>query len=106
VHDLDCGLVETHGFELAEAFACDHDQDNRIYDLAFLRGSGYTCEALMMDHGPPSVAYLMRELPRVNIDADKLAPFGLRPGPWLQKVRRSRVSHEDTVFVEGRWKVA
>jgi ribonuclease Z len=101
VHDLHTGRVETHRFELAEAFATDHAEDGRPYDRVFLRGPGYTVEALLMDHATPSVAYVVRELPRVNVDTGKLAGLGLRPGPWLQKVRGPRATGEETVAVDG-----
>jgi ribonuclease Z len=52
-----------------------------------------------MDHGTPSIAYVVRETPRVNVDATKLAALGLRPGPWLQKVRGPRAGSGETVAV-------
>jgi len=99
VHDLHADRVETHRFELAEAFARGHADGERPYDRTFLAGPGYTVEALLMDHGTPSVAYVVRETPRVNIDTGKLTQLGLHPGPWLQKVRGPRAGEGETVVV-------
>ena len=99
VHDLHPARVETHRFELAETFSLDHADGERPYDCRFLAGPGYTVEAMVMDHGTPSVAYVVRETPRVNIDTAKLAQLGLRPGPWLQKVRGPRAGEGETVVV-------
>jgi ribonuclease Z len=101
VHDLYANRVETHRVELAEAFARDHAEGQQPHTVPFLQGPGYAVEGLLMDHGTPSVAYIIREQSRVNIDAAKLAQLGLRPGPWLQKVRGPHASDRESVVVEG-----
>lgn len=101
VHDLHVDHVETYRFELGEAFAQAHDAGSRTSDRKVLHGPGYQVEAFLMDHGTPSVAYVVRESPRVNIDTGKLAQLGMRPGPWLQKVRGTRADDAETVIVEG-----
>jgi ribonuclease Z len=101
VHDLHPGHVETSRFELAEGFAQAHAAGRRGYERTFLHGPGYTVDALLMDHGTPSAAYVVRETPRVNVDPSRLAGLGLRPGPWLQRVRGPRAGDAETVVVEG-----
>jgi ribonuclease Z len=101
VHDLHPGRIRTRRFELAEAFALAHDEGDRPWDRTFLEGPGYTVEVMLMDHGTPSAAYVVRETPRVNVDPGRLAALGLRPGPWLQRVRGPRAGEEETVVVEG-----
>jgi ribonuclease Z len=101
VHDLHADHVETHCFELTEAFAQGYAEGVRSYDRTFLHGPGYTVEALLMDHGTPSVAYVVRETPRLNIDRRKLAQLGLRPGPWLQRLRGPRNADHEPVVVDG-----
>jgi ribonuclease Z len=100
VHELHSDRVQMHRFELAEAFANDHDEGGRPYNHV-LQGPGYTVEALLMEHGTPSVTYIVRETARVNVDTRKLAQLGLRPGPWLQRVRGPRAGDEETIVVEG-----
>jgi ribonuclease Z len=101
VHDLSAGRVQTSRFELAEAFARAHDEGGRPGDRIVFHGPGYTVEALLMDHGTPSLAYTVHETPRVNIDTARLAALGLRPGPWLQRIRGPRADEAETVVVEG-----
>lgn len=100
VHDLHPGEIETSRFELAEAFREAHPEGRNCYDRTFLAGPGFTVEAHRMDHATPSVAYVVRETPRRNIDTAKLAGLGLRPGPWLQQVRNA-ADEAETVLVEG-----
>jgi ribonuclease Z len=101
VHDLHVSHVETCCLELAELFATSHANRQRLYERTFLEGPGYTVEVLLMDHGTPSAAYVVREKPRVNVDANKLAGLGLRPGPWLQRVRGPRADENETMVIEG-----
>ncbi len=101
VHDLHPGHVVTRRFELAEGFAQAHAEPDVPRSLTAVTGPGYTVEALLMDHGTPSAAYVVRETPRVNVDTARLAALGLRPGPWLQRVRGPRAADGETVVVAG-----
>ncbi len=102
VHDLHPGRAVTTRFELAEAFAQAHPEGEAAWDRTILEGPGYTVEALLMDHGTPSVAYVVREADRVNVDPARLAALGLRPGPWLQRVRGPQAAGDETVAVGGQ----
>jgi hypothetical protein len=86
---------------LGEVFAESHTEGERSWDRKVLEGPGYAVEALLMDHGTPSVAYVVRGTPRRNVDAARLAALGLRPGPWLQRVRGPQADDEEVVVVEG-----
>jgi ribonuclease Z len=101
VHDLHPGRMQSYRFELAEAFAHAHDEGEKAWDRTIFEGPGYTVEAFLMDHGTPSIAYVVRETPRVNVDPARLAALGLRPGPWLQRVRGPRADERETVVVAG-----
>jgi ribonuclease Z len=101
IHDLHPHHVETYRFELAEVFQQAHAAGQKRYERTFLAGPGYTIEALLMDHATPSIAYVVREAPRINVDAAKLAQLGLRPGPWLQRVRGPRGDEHETIDVAG-----
>lgn len=101
VHDLHGDRIETQRFELTEAFAQAHSEAGCDYDRVFLESAGYTVEALLMNHGTPSVAYIVREPARVNVVTSRLTGIGLRPGPWLQKVRGARATDSEMIEVGG-----
>src|SRR5262249_54231495 len=61
------------------AFARVHAEGEHAYERTFLEGPGFTVEALLMDHGTPSVAYVVREAPHVNIDTEKSPASGCGP---------------------------
>lgn len=50
-----------------------------------------------MDHLTPSLAYVVREKPRSNIDVSELQTLGLRPGPWLKQLKEATPALE---FIE------
>lgn len=46
-----------------------------------------TVEAALLDHKVVSIAYAVTEHPHMNVREDALAASGLRPGPWLNKLK-------------------
>jgi ribonuclease Z len=101
VYDLHPDLIAGWRFELAEAFAHRHAEGEKPRNGPAFAGPGYTVETLLMDHGTPSVAYVVRETPRVNVDPAWLASWGLLPGPWLQRVRGPRADLSEEVLIGG-----
>ena len=102
VHDVYADRVETRRYELSEAFREAHPAETWPQDGTILHGSGFTVDALLMNHGTPSVAYVVRESPRVNIDPAGLSRLGLPPGPWLQRVRGRLADPGEEVAVAGK----
>ncbi|EDY19192.1 ribonuclease Z [Chthoniobacter flavus Ellin428] len=100
VSDIHPGEIRTTGFEAREAFAISHDRGTQPYDRIILEGAGYSMEAITMDHRTPTLAYVVREKPRRNIDTSRLASLGLRPGAWLKELKDSANS-SDSVVVDG-----
>lgn len=47
----------------------------------------FTVTALAMDHLTPSMAYIVREQPRTNVDTDRMVALGLAPGAWLRVLK-------------------
>ncbi len=82
---------QTQRFELNEAYASAHDEGripgSKLYERPF-----YSVEALTLDHRTPSIAYIVREPTRRNIDSVKMVEMGLKPGPWLKQVKDESVT--------------
>jgi ribonuclease Z len=102
VHDIGPGEVRTTRFELREAFRAAHDEGARPWARVVLEGTGFVVEAHLMDHGTPSVAYVVREPDRVNVDTARMAALGLPPGPWVKRVRDRGAAPGETVTVGGK----
>src|SRR5262245_23596084 len=102
VHDLHPGHVASGSFELGEEFAVAHDAGTRPWTTTVLELPDYRVDALLMDHGTPSAAYVTREAARANVDMQKLAALGLRPGPWMKALRDAGQADETELMIEGK----
>lgn len=76
-------------YELAEAFAHAYPDDRSARPGIVLDTPDFTVEARLMDHRTPSVAYVVREKSRLNVDPARLTELGLAPGPWLKAVKNA-----------------
>jgi ribonuclease Z len=99
IQDVHPDYTRTARFELAEAFAVAHDEGARPAEAALLDAGPFTVEAMPLDHRTVSLAYLVREKPRQNVDPARLAARGLRPGPWLQQLKAA--AGPDPVLIDG-----
>lgn len=102
VHEIAPDTVRTAKYLAKEAFRTAHAQPEwPRRDRTVIDGDGFTVEALLLDHGTPSVGYVVRELPRVNVDTDKLFAKGFKPGPWVKRLRGPVADPGETVEVNG-----
>lgn len=88
VNDIHTDHVKTYRFEIAEAFNTCHNEGERTYSRTILDDTDFTVEALSMNHMTPSIAYIVREKVRFNIDTGKMSEMGLKPGPWLRQIKK------------------
>lgn len=87
VSDIGTETVRTTRFELHEGFETPHDAGDVPFTTTILEHEAYSVETMPLDHRTPSMAYLVREPARWNIDPDRLAASGLRPGAWMQRLK-------------------
>ncbi len=102
VHEIAQDTVRTAKYLAKEAFRTAHAQPEwPRRDRTIIDGDGFTVEALLLDHGTPSVGYVVRELPRVNVDTDKLFAKGFKPGPWVKRLRGPVAAPGEVVAING-----
>lgn len=101
VSDLHPNHSERWRFEAGEAFAQAHDAGVYPFDGILLDDPAFTVAALHMDHLTPSLAYIVREKPRVNVDTARMAALGLHPGPWLQRVKAPQPGDPPAIEIDG-----
>jgi ribonuclease Z len=92
--------IRTTRFDLGEAFSIAHHESSRPHQGIVWSGAGGTVKAFTMDHKTPSIAYLVEEHPRRNVDPSKLASLGLKPGPWLKQLKDAP-SDSSPLFING-----
>lgn len=100
VHELTQGKVTTSRFELREAFTYKHEEGSRDFDSIVVGSGDFAIEAHLMDHGTPSIAYVLREKDRTNIDNGRLSELNLRPGAWLKQIKEATPG-QDEILIDG-----
>jgi ribonuclease Z len=87
VTDIFADATSATRFELSEAFATAHDEERAAEQRYLVDRLSYVVEAHTMDHRTPTIAYVVREKPRSNVNVNRLSEMGLRPGPWMKQVK-------------------
>lgn len=102
VHNISPDRVESARFHTNQAFAEAHLLPAEPVQTTIIDTPRYIVQALQMDHLAPSMAYLVREKSRTNIDTSKLSTLGLRPGGWLQAIKTPRPDEAPTLEIDGK----
>jgi len=100
VTDIEATVTSTSRFELSEAFATIHEDGQTSRQPCIIDDAGYVVEAYTMDHRTPTIAFVVREKARSNIDMKRLAEMGLRAGPWMKHVK-DRSDPMESVSING-----
>ena len=96
VHEVYPRLVRRTRFELAEAFSVAHPAGDVPRDgTAVLTTPEYTVHALAMKHHGTSLAWAVRESPRLNLDIAKVTALGLPSGPWMNQLKSDEEGEVD-----------
>jgi ribonuclease Z len=95
VNDIHPDRVTRTRYALKEGFATAHPEGEGPRQPLILETEAYSVEAITLDHGTPSIGYVVREAPRWNVDTAKLNELGLLPGRWLKDLK-------DGTLVDGQ----
>ncbi len=96
-HDIGEEAVTATRYELNECFATGYAEPSNSTPAMLFREHGYHVESVRLNHGIPSMGYVIREDERLNVDPGKLQGLGLKPGPWLKTLVTDAVSTIDGV---------
>jgi ribonuclease Z len=57
--------------------------------------------ALSLDHGTPSIAYVLATKAAQSVDTDKMKELNLTPGPWVRLLKDMALSPDESVEIGG-----
>lgn len=100
VTDIQPDELLTSRYELSEAFAVTHAEGSSTRRAVLIDRPNFVVEAYTMNHRTPTIAYVVREKDRSNIDTKRLAAMGLRPGAWMKSLKEDASSTE-SVMIDG-----
>lgn len=101
LHNILTDRTETTRIENSERFSIAHDEGSAIRTVEILKTPDYSVEAMLLNHRGPSVAYLVREASRTNLDTSRLAGLGLKPGAWVRKLKEA-TDEQEVLTVDGQ----
>ena len=102
VRDIYEDRIEAARFYTSEAFAIRHNEpDVARSGCVVFENSDFRVESMAMDHGIPSMAYLVREADHLNVNSEALSGVGLAPGPWLQALKDEKRLASEFIEVAG-----
>jgi ribonuclease Z len=102
VHEIAPELVRTAKYFTKEGFSTAHSQSEwPRRDRTIIDGNGFAVDAILLDHGTPSVGYVVREATRVNVDTEKMLAKGLKPGPWAKRLRGPNAEPGEKITING-----
>jgi ribonuclease Z len=82
-------LVKAAEFHAREAFLRRDVQTPDFPGGVAWAEADFTIESVALDHGIPSLAFVLREVMQVNVWRGALAEMGLPPGPWLNEAKEA-----------------
>lgn len=101
VHDIYEDHIQTTRFLAHEAFAVAHSEPSRAHSGVILEHEAYTVQVTHLSHHGSSLGYRVQEKPKINIDMQKLAELGFKPGPWMQHLKNPEYQ-EETLEIAGQ----
>ena len=101
INDVYPDHIESWRYTTDEAYTTAHPAGARPFSGVLVDDPDFTVAALHMDHLTPSLAYIVREKPRLNVTAEALARLGLPPGTWLQRVKTPTPDEAPEIEVDG-----
>lgn len=101
VCDVHPTFIDEYRFELSEAFAESHYEEQLPHDRLTFEGVNYQAYSYARDHQTTTLAWLIKEKPRWNVDTEQLKSMGLSSGPWLRDLKNQE-HDEETVNIDGK----
>jgi ribonuclease Z len=105
VWEIEDSSLSCTRYELSDAFSVSYPESElsltQEHRGIILNRPSYSVQALLLNHGTTSIGYIVREKPRENIDMARLGELGLKPGPWLKKLKE-RQDLNDLIEADGK----
>lgn len=87
-------------FSLSDAFAGAQPEGTAPFGGTVVETPAYSVIAVHLHHLTPSLGFIVREAPRLNVDTTALAELGLPGGPWI-KALKAAPPEQEVVVIEG-----
>ncbi len=93
--------LRTSRFLTCEGFANEHPVDRAAHDGAIYATKAFSVATCGLKHSTTSLAFVVRENDRANVEIASVEKLGLRAGPWLRTIKDCAVDASSTVQIDG-----
>jgi ribonuclease Z len=90
-------------FKTSEGYSVKHKVNEDYSGGVLIDNPDFSVKVTFLNHIIPSAAYLVKEKSSLNISKEVLAESGLKPGPWLEKVRDLSLNPAKEILIDGRF---
>ncbi|MFH1742578.1 MAG: ADP-ribosylglycohydrolase family protein [bacterium] len=89
VHEVDDEKVTVTSLSMRTAFTRREEMESQSSKGIIFDGGRFTFRAAVLQHGMPCLGYAVEQPPSVCVDKERLDASGLRPGPWLNNLKKA-----------------
>jgi ribonuclease Z len=95
------GALHGATFHCRRKFAREHAPPRPCTDGVLIDEPGFRVRAALLDHQIPCLGFALEEKTHINVWKNRLAEFGLAPGPYLRELKRAALAGaaDDAVIV-------
>ncbi len=99
VTEIDGTRLVTSEFRCSEGFELQHEIDEQPFRGRVVDNEDFSVDAVALEHGSPSIGYIVRQKDRLAVDTAKLQRLGLPRGPWLSTLKDPKTSDETAIQI-------
>ncbi len=99
VTEIDHDRLSTFVILAAEGFKKLNPVKETAFSGRVMDNSETAIDAVILDHGTPSIGYMVKRKPQRIVDAENLEAMRLSPGPWLGKVKDPATDDGESVTI-------
>jgi ribonuclease Z len=101
VNEVSESELRSARFHSPEAFDIAHREKPQPRPNCLVDSAIYTVECRTLDHGTPSIGYLVRETQRLRVRKVALSESGRSPGAWLSVLTDPSIPDDHRLEVDG-----
>jgi ribonuclease Z len=101
VHDVSIDKVISSSFYTKDIFENKGNNSERFFNGTLIDNEYIRIESKILDHKTPSLAFLICEKEKMNLNLDTMKELGLPQGAWCRIIKDSSVPANQKVTING-----
>ena len=102
ISEFDGRQLKTIRLLTTEKFANIHEEPTRQTDGLIMETDAFRVQAICLDHGVPSIGYLISEPDKLSINKDTMLAMNLKNGPWAGRLKNPEHSDDEIIPIDDQ----